>query len=415
MTVDDPVATPPDFPMTRESPLDPPSGYRRVREAGGLARVRLWDGRVAWLVTGYEEARSLLSDPRISSDRTNEHFPYPSPGRAALETSGRTFIVMDPPEHTRLRRVFTRYFAIKRIERLRPSVQEIVDDLVAGIAELDPPVDLVERLAREVPARTICRVLGIPVEERFFFQQLDNERNMLGTSPDAVLRATEKMLDYVDRLIAAKQRQPDDGLVSVLVQEQLAAGTIERDELIAAIRLLITAGHETTTNMIGLGVLTLLSNPEQLAQLRADPALVPQAVEELLRYISVFHISPTRVATDTIEIAGQVIAAGDGVIPVIAGANRDGAVFPDPDAFDIHREARHHVAFGYGVHQCLGQSLARIELQVVFETLFRRIPTLRLAVLPDRLTVKEYAFLSLVELPITWDPPVDGNSRGGRA
>lgn len=415
MTVDDPVATPPDFPMTRESPLDPPSGYRRVREAGGLARVRLWDGRVAWLVTGYEEARTLLSDPRISSDRTNEHFPYPSPGRAALETSGRTFIVMDPPEHTRLRRVFTRYFAIKRIERLRPSVQEIVDDLVTGIAELEPPVDLVERLAREVPARTICRVLGIPVEERFFFQQLDNERNMLGTSPEAVLRATDKMLDYVDRLIAVKQRQPDDGLVSVLVQEQLAAGTIERDELIAAIRLLITAGHETTTNMIGLGVLTLLSNPEQLAQLRADPALVPQAVEELLRYISVFHISPTRVATDTIEIAGQVIAAGDGVIPVIAGANRDGAAFPDPDAFDIHREARHHVAFGYGVHQCLGQSLARIELQVVFETLFRRIPTLRLAVRPDRLTVKEYAFLSLVELPITWDPPVDGNSRGGRA
>ncbi|MQA78766.1 MAG: cytochrome P450 [Streptosporangiales bacterium] len=405
----------PDFPMTRESPLDPPSGYRRVRDAGGLARVRLWDGRVAWLVTGYEEARSLLSDPRISADRTNEDFPYPSPGRAALETSGRTFIMMDPPEHGRLRRVFTRYFAIKRIETLRPIVQEIVDDLVTGIANLGPPVDLVELLAREVPARTICRVLGIPVEERFFFQRLDNERNTLGTSPEAVRRATDQMLDYVDRLIAVKQRQPDDGLVSVLVQEQLAAGTIERDELIAAIRLLITAGHETTTNMIGLGVLTLLSNPEQLAQLRTDPTLVPQAVEELLRYISVFHISPTRVATDAIEIAGEVIAAGDGVIPVIAGANRDGAAFPDPDAFDIHREARHHVAFGYGVHQCLGQSLARIELQVVFETLFRRIPTLRLAVETGQLTVKEYAFLSLVELPITWDPPVDGDRQGVRA
>lgn len=415
MTIDDSLAAPPDFPMTRESPLNPPSGYRRVREAGGLARVRLWNGRVAWLVTGYEEARSLLSDPRISADRTNERFPYPSPGREALETSGRTFIMMDPPEHTRLRRVFTRYFAVKRIERLRPIVQEIVDDLITGIAELGPPVDLVEHLAREVPARTICRVLGIPAEERFYFQELDNERNTLGTSPEAVVRATEKMLDYADKLIAAKQRQPDDGLVSALVQEQLDAGTIERDELIAAIRLLITAGHETTTNMIGLGVLTLLRNPEQLAQLQADPALVPQAVEELLRYISVFHISPTRVATDTIEIAGQVIEAGDGVIPVIAGANRDGAVFPDPDAFDIHREARHHVAFGYGVHQCLGQPLARVELQVVFETLFRRIPTLRLAVEPDRLTVKEYAFLSLVELPVTWDSPVDANRRGGRA
>lgn len=415
MTLDDPAPALPDFPMTRESPLDPPSGYRRVREAGGLARVRLWDGRVAWLVTGYEEARSLLSDPRISSDRTNPQFPYPSAGRAALETSGRTFIVMDPPEHGRLRRVFTRYFAIKRIEALRPVVQEIVDELVTGVANLDPPVDLVERLAREVPARTICRVLGIPVEERFFFQQLDNERNTLGTSPEAVRRATDQMLDYVDRLIAAKERDPDDGLVSALVQEQLAAGAIERDELIAAVRLLITAGHETTTNMIGLGVLTLLTNPEQLAQLRADPALVPGSVEELLRYISVFHISPTRVAVDDIEIAGQVIKAGDGVIPVIAGANRDGAAFPDPDAFDIRREARHHVAFGYGVHQCLGQSLARIELQVLFETLFRRIPTLRLAVEADQLTVKEYAFLSLVELPVTWDGPANGDRQGVRA
>lgn len=396
----------PDFPMTRESPLDPPDGYRRAREAGGLARVRLWDGRVAWLVTGYAEVRSLLRDPRISADRSHPGFPYPSPGRATLEQSGRTFVTMDPPDHGRLRRVFTRYFSVKRIEAFRPLVTDIVDELVTGIEDEGPPVDLVTRLAREVPARTICRVLGMPVEDRFRLQTLDNERNTLGTSPDAVERATDEMLRYVEGLVADKQHRPDEGVVSALVHEQLAEGNITRDELVPAIRLLITAGHETTTNMIGLGVLTLLRNPEQLAMLRADPTLVPQAVEELLRYISVFHISPTRVATDTVELGGQVIAAGDGVIPVVAGANRDGVAFPDPDAFDIRREARHHVAFGYGVHQCLGQALARVELQVVFETLFRRLPTLRLAVPADRLTVKEYAFLSLVELPVTWDEGV---------
>lgn len=406
---------PPTFPMRRESPLDPPSGYRRVREAGGLARVTLFDGRTAWLATGYDEVRALLSDPRISADRRHEGFPFPSPGRAALERSGRTFITMDPPEHGRLRRVFTRYFAVKRVEAYRPVVQEIVDDLVTGIEGLMPPVDLVTQLAREVPARTICRVLGIPVEDRHFFQSLDNKRNTLGTSPEAVRDATDEMLDYVARLIAEKQRSPDDGLVSALVHEQLAAGTITPDELIPAVRLLITAGHETTTNMIGLGVLTLLTHPEQLALLRSDAGLVPRAVEELLRYISVFYISPTRVATEPIEIAGQVIEAGDGVIPVVAGANRDPVAFPDPDTFDIRREARHHVAFGYGVHQCLGQPLARIELQVVVETLFRRIPTLRLAVSPERLTVKEYAFLSLVELPVTWGDEEDAGDQGARA
>ncbi|GAB3435590.1 cytochrome P450 [Flindersiella endophytica] len=404
MTLLDDTSEPPAFPMTRETPLDPPAGYRRAREAGGVVRVRLWDGRVAWLVTGYAEVRSLLSDPRISADRGHRGFPFPSPGRATLERSGRTFITMDDLDHRRLRRVFTRYFSVKRVEAFRPIVTEVVDDLITGIEEAGPPVDLVTQLACEVPARTICRVLGLPLEDRFHLQELDNERNTLGTSPEAVQLATDKMLAYVDRLIAEKRQHPDDGMISALVHEQLANQALTHDELVPAIRLLITAGHETTTNMIGLGVLAFLRNPEQLALLRADPSLLPGAVEELLRYISVFHISPTRVATDTIEIAGQVIAAGDGVIPVAAGANRDEAAFPDPDTFDIRRQARHHVAFGYGVHQCLGQALARLELQVVFDTLFRRLPTLRLAVPADQLTIREYAFLSLAELPVTWDP-----------
>ncbi|SDU59376.1 cytochrome P450 [Jiangella alkaliphila] len=396
--------SPPAFPMTRLTPFDPPPGYAAVRDAGGLARVRLWDGRTAWLVTGYEQVRSLLGDPRISVDRSRAGFPFPTPGREALERSGATtFVGLDPPDHTRLRRVFTKYFAVKRIETLRPVVQRIVDDLVTGILEDGPPADFVTALAGEVPSRTICHVLGMPLADRARFQALDHERNTLTTSPENVIRATNEMLAYADELITRKQREPADDLISRLVADQLGGDTISRDELVAAVRLLITAGHETTTNMIGLGIATLLRHPAQLRELRADPALVPAAVEELLRYISIFHISPTRVVVEPIDIAGQRLEAGDGVIAAVAGANRDDAAFPDAATFDVHREARHHVAFGYGVHQCLGQPLARVELQTVVETLFRRIPSLRFAGDPDALEIKEYAFLSLAALPLTWE------------
>ncbi|WP_198663364.1 cytochrome P450 [Jiangella endophytica] len=393
----------PTFPMTRPTPFDPPEGYATIRDDGGLAQVRLWDGRTAWLATGYDAVRSLLADPRISADRGHPGFPFPTAGREALERSGRTFITMDPPEHGRLRRVFTRYFAVKRVETLRPMVQQIVDELVSDLLAADPPADLVPALALEVPARTICRVLGMPFEDRHRIQALDHRRNTLTTPPEEVLHATEEMLAYADALIASKQHEPADDLVSELVADQLGGDTVSREELIAAVRLLITAGHETTANMIAMSIATLLRHPEQLRELRADPSLVPGAVEELLRYISIFHISPTRVATERIEIGGHVIEAGDGVITAVAGANRDAGAFADADRFDLHREARHHVAFGYGVHQCLGQPLARVELQTVIETVLRRIPSLRLAADDDSLSIKEYAFLSLTALPVTWE------------
>ncbi|MBB5788508.1 cytochrome P450 [Jiangella mangrovi] len=393
----------PAFPMARPSPFDPPEGYAIVRDQGGLARVRLFDGRTAWLVTGYDEVRSLLSDPRISADRSHPGFPFPTAGREALERSGRTFITMDPPEHGRLRRVFTRYFAVKRVEAFRPMVQGIVDELVDDLLATPPPVDLVPALALEVPARTICRVLGMPLEDRHHVQALDHRRNTLTTSPEDVLRATEEMLAYADALIERKRREPADDLVSALVADQLDAGAVSREELIAAVRLLITAAHETTANMIALSIATLLRHPDQLRELQRDPSLIPDTVEELLRYISIFHISPTRVAVERIEIGGHVIEPGDGVITAVAGANRDDTAFPDAARFDPHREARHHVAFGYGVHQCLGQPLARVELQTVLETVFRRIPSLRLATDDGSLAIKEYAFLSLASLPVTWE------------
>lgn len=389
----------PAFPLPRRSALDPPAQYS---DGPKVRKVRLYDGRPAWLVSGYEEVRSVLSDPRVSADRRAEAFPFSSPSREALERADPSFITFDDPDHARIRRVFSRYFAVRRIGALRPHVEQITNDLVDGLARTGPPVDFIRAFAVEVPARTICHLLGLPLKGRGFFQQLDATRNSLTTDPDTVRVATQRMLGLAADLIETKRRNPADDLVSYLVHSD-AVKVLSAEELLHAVRLLITAGHETTSNMIGLGLVTLLRHPTQWQELIADPTLIPATVEELLRYVSIFHISPTRIAKEAFELAGAWIEAGDGLIPVSAAANRDPSAFDDPDRFDIHRDARHHVAFGYGVHQCLGQPLGRLELNIALETLTGRIPTIRLAVGVDALEVQEYAFLKLKELPVSWD------------
>lgn len=395
----------PAFPMTREGTFKPPRAYAELRAQSPVAGVRLWDGRRAWLVTGHSEMRQLLSDSRVSSRRQHPGFPFATPARAAAERDEAAFISKDPPEHGRLRKMLTRYFTVKRIEELRPTVQQIVDGLLDDIKASGPPVDLVQKLAQEVPARTICHIFGLPAEERHFFQSRDHRRNALDTPPDDVIAATEEMLEYVDSLITRKQRHPADDLVSRLIRDQLDTGSVERSELVAVLRHLLAAGHDTTANMIALGVVVLLAHPDQLAAAKADPSMWPNAVEELLRYISVFQISPNRVAAADIDIAGVTIRAGEGIVLPAIAANRDARAFPDPDTFNIRRDARHHVAFAYGVHQCLGQPLARVELQVVYRALFDRLPELKLAVPDDQLIIREYLLLSLEELPVTWLAP----------
>lgn len=401
-TVSDGAGGLPGFPMPRESPFHPPAAYAQLRSTTPIARVQLWDGSTAWLVTGYEEARAILADPRVSSRRQHPGYPFATPARAAAERQERAFISQDPPDHGRLRKMVTKYFTVRRIEALRPVVQGIADDVIGRAVELGPPIDLVGEVALEVPARTICHVFGIPAEERFFFQGRDHVRNALDSTPEEVEAATAEMLGYAAELVGRKERTPDDSIVSGLVRDQLHTGAVDRDQLVAIVRHLLAAGHDTTANMIALGVLELLRHPDQLAELKRRPELWANAVEELLRYVSVFQISPNRVATEDIEVGGVVIAAGEGIITPLAAANRDARAFPDPDTLDIHREARHHVAFAYGVHQCLGQPLARLELNVVYETLFRRLPGLALAVDTDRIVVRQYLLSSLGELPVTW-------------
>ncbi|TDD51749.1 cytochrome P450 [Saccharopolyspora elongata] len=394
----------PEFPMARAAgcPFDPPPDLRSRQEAGPLAKVRLWDGSTPWLVTRYAEQRTLLADPRVSADITRPGYPSSAPVRPG--GSGVSFILMDDPEHARLRRMVTAPFTVKRVAAMRPAVQKIVDDLIDEMLAGPNPVDLVEAFALPVPSLVICELLGVPYSDHDFFQENSKTIIKRDASPDDRTAAMGRLAGYLDELVGAKLANPGDDLLSRLT-ERVAAGELARDEAARMGVLLLIAGHETTANMIALGTLALLEHPEQLALLREsdDPKLVAGAVEELLRYLHITHNGRRRVALEDIEIGGHVIRAGEGLIMANDIGNRDPEAFPDPDRLDLTRDARHHVAFGFGVHQCLGQPLARMELQVVYSTLYRRIPTLRLAEDLAQIPFKhDGSVYGVYRLPVTW-------------
>ncbi|WP_216895322.1 cytochrome P450 [Nocardia alni] len=393
----------PAFPSDRTCPYHLPEQYSQLRDAqGALHKVALFDGRPAWVVTKHETARALLADPRLSSDRTHPDFPATSPRFTATRQRRPAFISLDPPEHGPKRRMLISEFTVKRVKGMRGDIEQIVHGFIDDMLAAGPPADLVSQFALPVPSLVICRLLGVPYEDHDFFQDA-SRRLVQSTTAAGTLAARDDLNAYLDGLITAVEAKPRAGLLSTLVAEQLANGEIDREELIATAVLLLVAGHETTASMTSLSVITLLEHPDQHAALRADRSLIPGAVEELLRYLAIADIAGGRVAKADIEIDGQVIKAGEGVIVTNSIANRDGSVFDEPDAFDVHRSARHHIAFGYGVHQCLGQNLARLELEIILEALFDRVPTLRLAVPTEQLTLRPGSTIQGVnELPVTW-------------
>ncbi|MFI5589420.1 cytochrome P450 [Amycolatopsis sp. NPDC051758] len=394
----------PDFPMTRAAgcPFDPPPAARALQGETPLARVRLWDGSTPWLVTRYAEQRALLADPRVSADVSRPGYPSPAP--LPKGGTGISFILMDNPEHARLRKMVTAPFTIRRVEAMRPAVQKIVDDQVDALLAGPKPVDLVEAFALPVPSLVICELLGVPYTDHDFFQENSKVIIRRDAKPEERAAGHQALVGYLDRLMGEKLERPADDLLSGLAT-RVGAGELTRLEAAQMGVLLLIAGHETTANMIALGTLALLEHPEQLALLREsdDPALVASAVEELLRYLNITHNGRRRLALADIEVAGQVIRAGEGLIMANDIANRDPEVFPDGDRLDLNRDARRHIAFGFGVHQCLGQPLARLELQVVYSTLYRRIPTLALATGVERIPFKhDGSVYGVYELPITW-------------
>ncbi|MFC6085099.1 cytochrome P450 [Sphaerisporangium aureirubrum] len=394
------------FPWPRTA-FDPPELYAWLRERRPVTKVTTRNGQEAWLVTRYDDVRAVLGDRRISSDIRRPG--YPKFGVFPPREEDRPFIWMDPPEHAVFRRLLVKNFLARRVEAYRDRLQALVDGAIDRMTAGERPADLVRALALPVPSTVLAWVLGVREEDQGFFntatEHLMNRADF--TDPHALERAMKAGMElraYLDQLITEREAAPDPG-DDILGQLVAAAreGTIGRNDVVNSGMLMIIAGHETTASMIATGTLVLLRNPGHVAELRADPGLLPGAIEELLRYLTVVHLVVLRVATEDIEIGGQLIRAGEGVIPLNFSANRDDAHYPDADRFDIHRPAKDHFAFGHGIHQCVGQSLARLELRVVWETLLRRIPTLGLAIPAEDVPVKLFSQISGVSvLPVTW-------------
>ncbi|CAB5305411.1 ferredoxin [Burkholderia multivorans] len=365
----------------------------------------MWDGKDAWLFTRYDDVRAVLGDNRFSGDPHVQGFPSLSPARNAVLDLEPAFIRMDPPEHGRFRRMLTKEFMIKRVNEMRPRIEAIFSRLVDQLLEKGPPANLVEDLFLPLTSEVIAGLLDVPAEDHGFFQEQSRLKVLLDADPSVPKEASERILGYLDRLITEREKDAEtrSDLLSRLIVEQVRPGHLTHRELVIMAELLLMAGHETTANQMALGVHSFLTHSDQLALLLADPSLLRNAVEEMLRFHTIVHYNAFRVATEDVEVAGQLIRKGEGVIALISAANHDERAFAEPDRFDITRKADHHVAFSYGIHQCLGQPLARVELQVVFGSLFQRIPTLRFAVPAEEIKGKGDHFVQGLEtLPVTW-------------
>ncbi|GAA3146137.1 cytochrome P450 [Nonomuraea salmonea] len=306
---------------------------------------------------------------------------------------------MDAPEHTRYRKLLTGQFTVRRMKTLEPRIAEITRDCIDAMEAKGGPVDLVEEFALPIPSLVICELLGVPYDDREMFQTESKKLFDIEASADDAMAALGRVWAYLHGLIQQKRERPADDLLSGLLE----GGELNDDELTGVGVLLLIAGHETTANMLGLGTYALLTSPDQLAALRDDPSLVDNAVEELLRHLTIIHLGPTRVARQDVEIDGVTIKAGETVTLHLPAANRDPERFPGGDHLDITRPAGGHLTFGHGIHQCLGQQLARAEMRIAYPALLERLPGLRLAVTPEEVPMRsKMSIYGVHRLPVTW-------------
>ncbi len=398
---DEPLA---EFPSARTCPFDPPSVYAELASEQPIYKVDLPSGQQAWLITQQEDVRAILDDPRFSADMDSPGYPILRAQTTNSPLRG-TFMRADGEAHARIRRMLNKEFTVRKAQEKRPLIEKVVDDLLTKMAKAGPPVNLVESLALAVPSTTICTVLGVPYEDHHFFEERTIKMINTKSSPEEVQGAAREIFQYLSQLVIKRQNKLEDDLISRLVDEQLNSKNLEFSELVMIIMLLLAGGHETTATMIALGTLTLLQNPEQLAELKSNPSLYPKAVEELLRYHTVAQLGIHRVALEDVQIGDLLIRAGEGVIADLATANRDHAIFAHAHDFDIHRNnSRMHLSFSYGPHHCLGQALARIELEVVFSKLFQKFPNLQLVVPFEEIQFRTHTIglYGVEELPVSW-------------
>lgn len=404
MTVAD-QETIPGFPFARsQTTMQLPAEYASIRASVPIHKVRLWNGRTAWILTRWEDVREAFSSPYLSSNPLND-LPSVSASRDAVVRVRKTFINLDPPEHGRYRRMLTREFMVKRINDLRPMIEELTHDLVDKMIARGGPVDFRAELAMPLPVGVISFMLGVPLALHETLGELSANRADLALPPEVILDSHRQLQEHLARIVREKMdaRETPDDLLGRLVVDCVRPGDMTEEELVNIGVALYGAGHDTTASQLSLGLLNLLLNPDQLALLQAEPERVKDAVEEMLRFNSIAHLNSARVAVADFQLGGQLIRKGEGVFPLVAPANFDPEKFENPEQFDITRNASAHLAFGHGVHQCIGQILARLELRTVFEILLKRLPGLTLAVDPSELRFRSHGQVFRVDtLPVTW-------------
>jgi cytochrome P450 len=381
-------------------PLAPPAEFAQWREEPGLRRA-MYQGRPAWVVSRYQDIRAALVDPRLSADTIPDSI---MPADHDADTAV-MFARTDDPEHHRLRRMMTRDFTFRRADGMRPQIQGIVDRYLDEMIGNGPPADLVRDFALPVPSLVIALMLGVPSADLEQFHRNTTIGLDTRSSDEEKAQAFGAMFTYIRELVDLKERHPGDDLISRLVTDYVATGQLNRETAAINGAIMMQAGHETTANMIGLGTVALLQHPDVFARLGEtdDQAVIANIVEELMRYLTIVHSQVDRVAIEDLTIGGQLIHAGDMLVMNLPAGNWDTEFVDHPETLDVDRNARGHLGFGYGVHQCIGQNLARVEMQIAFATLARRLPGLRLAVPPDELRFKgESGIYGMRELPVTW-------------
>jgi cytochrome P450 len=394
----------------RDDPCTLPPALVALAGQSPVARAVLPSGDPFWLVSGYDEARAVLTDPRFSADRFTYHprFKQVSAEVRARLSDDRaragSFINMDPPEHGRYRRLLTGQFTVHRMRKLGARIEEVVTERLDALLAGENTADLMPDFALPVPSLVISELLGVRYEDRAEFQQRTASLLRMNMPGDEAAANADAMRAFMRRVVTDKRANPADDIISDLIHHAGADPALTDDELTNIANLLLMAGYETTAGMLGLGVFVLLRRPDQLAALRADPAGIDDAIEELLRYLSIVHIGLFRFAKEELELGGTHLPAGSTVVVSLLAANRDERHWPNPDELDVTRARTSHLAFGHGVHQCLGQQLARMEMKVAYTELLRRLPNLRLAVPPEEVPLRnDMLHYGVHALPVAWD------------
>jgi cytochrome P450 len=389
----------------RRDAFNPTSELRDIRETEGVRTVINAFGMQVFLATRHEDIKEVLSDPERFSNSRPPGFVVPGapdiPDEEQASARAGNLLALDPPEHQRLRRMLTGEFTIRRMKRLEPRIVEIVDGALDEMERTGPPVDLVSTFALPIPSLVICELLGVPYDDRDDFQRRSARELDLAIPIPERLELQREGRRYMTSLVERARRHPGEDILGMLVREHGAELT--DDELVGIASLLLLAGHETTSNMLGLGTLALLRHPEQLAAVRDNPDAIGPAIEELLRWLSIVHTAIPRITTTDVEIAGVPIPAGQLVFASLPSGNRDPGFIDSPEVLDVRRGAPGHLAFGHGVHHCLGAPLARMEMRIAFPAMLRRFPALALAEDFDDVQFRSFHFIyGLKSLEVGW-------------